>query len=65
MNRRSRKPLESATTNWTTEQDSYLIENYSLTFAELRIKLPFTDDQIVQRKERLGLLRRERQLRRF
>ncbi|WP_081408380.1 hypothetical protein [Acinetobacter sp. SFB] len=64
MNRRSRKQLE-ATTHWTTEQDSYLIENHLLTFAELRIKLPFTDDQIVQRKKLLGLLRRERQLQRI
>ena len=65
MNRRTRKPLEVATTSWTTEQDGYLIENHSLTFAELRINLPFTDDQIIQRKEILGLSRRERQLRRF
>ncbi|TCB50732.1 acyl-CoA thioesterase [Acinetobacter sp. ANC 4779] len=64
MNRRSRKQLE-ATTHWTREQDSYLIENHLLTFAELRIKLPFTDDQIIQRKKLLGLLRRERQLRRI
>lgn len=58
MNRRYRKQLELATTNWTTEQDSYLIENHALTFAELIINLLFTDGQIIRRKERFGLLRR-------
>lgn len=60
MNRRYRKQLELATTNWTTEQDSYLIENHALTFAELIINLLFTDGQIIRRKERFGLLRREK-----
>jgi hypothetical protein len=60
MNRRYRKQLELATTHWTTEQDSYLIENHALTFAELIINLPFTDGQIIRRKERFGLLRREK-----
>ncbi|MGE8559709.1 MAG: hypothetical protein ACN6NJ_01985 [Acinetobacter sp.] len=65
MNRRSRKKLELPTIHWTTEQDCYLIENNSLSFKELTNILPFTEDQIIQRKEILGLLRRDRQLRRF
>lgn len=50
-------------TNWTTEQDIYLIENSSLELSELCSCLPFSEDQIIERKEILGLIRRERQMR--
>ena len=50
---------------WTIEQDIYLIENSALNLNELRKHLPYTEDQIRQRKQILGLIRRERQMRPF
>lgn len=49
---------------WTQEQDIFLIENNHLSIEELVEKLPFNDHQILLRKKRLGLLRRDRQLKR-
>ena len=65
MNRAYRNKVEFSLIHWTVEQDGYLIENHSLSLAELQKRLPFTEDQIIQRKERLGLFRRERQLKRL
>ncbi|QPF37102.1 acyl-CoA thioesterase [Acinetobacter sp. TTH0-4] len=50
---------------WTIEQDIYLIENSALNLNELCKHLPYTEDQIRQRKQTLGLIRRERQMRPF
>lgn len=50
---------------WTTEQDIYLIENSTVNMAVLLEYLPYTEEQIIERKEALGLLRREWQMRRF
>lgn len=50
---------------WTTEQDIYLIENSTQELPVLVSNLPYTEEQIIERKEALGLIRRERQMRRF
>lgn len=50
---------------WTIEQDIYLIENSALNLNELCKHLPYTEDQIRQRKQTLGLIRRERQMKPF
>lgn len=59
-----RKP-EFSPTAWTTAQDCYLIENSSLPNEELQKHLPFSLDEIHDRKEILGLIRRRRQLRKM
>lgn len=64
MKRPCRKKLIPAST-WTTEQDIYLIENSTVNIAVLLEYLPYTEEQIIERKEALGLLRREWQMRRF
>lgn len=50
---------------WSTEQDCYLIENSHLTVDVLALQLNFTVDDIQERKEILGLNRRNRQLNRL
>ncbi|WP_180057138.1 MULTISPECIES: acyl-CoA thioesterase [unclassified Acinetobacter] len=50
---------------WTTEQDYYLIENSTIPLAQLMNVLNFSEDEIHQRKEILGLYRRERQIQRM
>ena len=64
MKRLSKKP-EHITSNWTTEQDIFLIENSVMAIEELINHLPFTEDEIIKRKEVLGLTRRHRQMRKF
>ncbi|KYQ73218.1 acyl-CoA thioesterase [Acinetobacter pragensis] len=63
--KRSRKLAVPPKISWTTEQDIYLIENSTLDISQLCIQLAFTEEQIIERKEVLGLIRRERQMRRF
>ncbi|WP_426453190.1 hypothetical protein ACPF64_10805 [Acinetobacter sp. KB005] len=53
---------ESATTNWTTEQDCFLIENNSLSIHELTEHLPFSEEEIRVRRSVLGLMRRDKQM---
>lgn len=65
MNRAYRNKIEFSLIPWTVEQDGYLIENHSLSLTELQKRLPFTEDQIIQRKERLGLFKRARQLKKL
>lgn len=43
---------------WTVEQDCYLIENQNLSIDALASTLPFTVDDIVNRRQLLGLERR-------
>ena len=62
---RSYKRKVIASSNWTTEQDIYLIENSTLSMTDLCNHLPFNQDQIIERKELLGLIRRDRQMRKF
>ncbi|MCF0264293.1 acyl-CoA thioesterase [Acinetobacter guillouiae] len=64
MKRLSKKP-EHITSNWSTEQDSFLIENSVMVIEELINHLPFTEDEIIKRKEVLGLTRRHIQMRKF
>ena len=64
MKRQSKKS-EHITSIWTTEQDIFLIENSVMAIEELINHLPFTEDEIIKRKEVLGLTRRHRQMRKF
>lgn len=63
--RRQRKTKVIPSSKWTTEQDIYLIENSALNLSELCKNLPYSEEQITERKEQLGLIRREWQMRRF
>ena len=47
------------------EQDSFLIENSSMPIEGLINQLPFTEDEIINRKELLGLNKRQKQLGNF
>ncbi|KAF1027445.1 MAG: hypothetical protein GAK29_00690 [Acinetobacter bereziniae] len=49
-------------TNWSTDQDCYLIENSTQQMSVLLSNLPFSEDEIRQRKEVLGLVRRQKQM---
>lgn len=64
MKRRYRKKPELLS-SWTTEQDIYLIEHNSLDLALLCEKLPYSADEILERKAVLGLIRREWQLKKL
>ena len=46
MKRQSKKS-EHITSNWTTEQDSFLIENSFMVIEQLINHLPFTEDEII------------------
>ncbi|MFV5373701.1 hypothetical protein [Acinetobacter calcoaceticus] len=59
------KQTESATTNWTTEQDCFLIENNSLPIHELTEHLPFSEEEIRARRSVLGLMRRDKQMKTY
>ena len=50
---------------WTTEQDIYLIENSLQSIDELLKHRPYSEDEILDRKKTLGLIKREWQLRKF
>ena len=63
--KQSQRKLVAPTSEWTIEQDIYLIENSALNLNELCKHLPYTEDQIRQRKQILGLIRREWQMRPF
>ncbi len=63
--KRHHKKSEHINSNWTTEQDSFLIENSSMPIEGLINQLPFTEDEIINRKELLGLNKRQKQLRKF
>jgi len=60
--KRLQKKLQSPLSNWTTDQDCYLIENSVLPIESLVQHLPFTEEEIRKRKETLGLVRRLRQM---
>ena len=63
--KQSQRKLVAPTSEWSIEQDIYLIENSELNLNELCKHLPYTEDQIRQHKQTLGLIRRERQMRPF
>lgn len=60
--KRLQKKLQSPLSNWTTDQDCYLIENSVLPIESLVQHLPFTEEEIRKRKETLGLVRRQTQM---
>lgn len=51
---------ESIASTWITAEDILLIENSYLSVDELTKILPYSSEQIIERKAVLGLLRRER-----
>lgn len=61
--KRPRKKQEFPKSSWTTSQDSYLIEHNSMSNDELAEHLKYSIDEIIERKELLGLLRRAKQMR--
>ncbi|MFD2707790.1 hypothetical protein [Acinetobacter gyllenbergii] len=63
--KRTRIKPELIASIWTTEQDCFLIENCSLSIEELRVHLPFSEEEIRVRKSVLGLVRRHRQMNRM
>lgn len=65
MKKRPYRKPEFPSIQWNTEQDCYLIENSTLSDNELQQNLPFNLDEINERKEILGVIRRRRQLRKF
>lgn len=62
--KRPRRSKVIPVSTWTTEQDIYLIENSALDLSELCKQLPYSKEEITDRKEILGLIRREWQMRR-
>lgn len=54
------KDLKVHTSNWTNDQDLYLIENSSLTIDQVMLYLPFRENEIKARKLILGLYKRQR-----
>lgn len=61
--KRSRKKSGFPVINWTTDQDCYLIEHGSMSIDELSNNLPYSEAEIMARKDMLGLIRRSRQMR--
>jgi hypothetical protein len=59
------KQTKSTISNWTTEQDCFLIENNSLPIHELIKHLPFSEEEIRVRRAVLGLVRRDKQMRTY
>ncbi|WP_045435684.1 hypothetical protein [Acinetobacter calcoaceticus] len=59
------KQIESTTSNWTTEQDCFLIENNSLPIQELTEHLPFSEEEIRVRRSVLGLMRRDKKMKTY
>ncbi len=59
MNRKRNKPKDLLNdARWTVEQDCYLIENQDLRLEQLTDVLPYTSEEIVNRRLLLGLERR-------
>ncbi|MCL6240189.1 MULTISPECIES: acyl-CoA thioesterase [Acinetobacter] len=65
--RRSKRQqkLTASKVIWSTEQDAELIEHADLAMSELIQRLGFCEEDILQRKEILGLNRRARQIQRL
>lgn len=63
--RYKRKIRKFQNSDWSTEQDIFLIENNQLSIDELVKILPFNGEEIVDRKSVLGLIRREISLRKI
>lgn len=65
MKRKLANAQRTTSAVWSTEQDIYLIEYSHCSMAELSQHLPYSEEQILQRKVILGLSTREKQLRRL
>ncbi|EPF74618.1 hypothetical protein [Acinetobacter rudis] len=63
--KRKRKKINFHQTNWTTEQDCFLIENNQLSVVELTEVLHFSEDEIISRMQTLGLIRRSKMLKKY
>ena len=65
--RRSKRQqkLTASKVIWSIEQDAELIEHADLAMPELIQRLGFCEEDILQRKEILGLNRRARQIQRL
>jgi len=63
--KRSLKQIQSTTSNWTTEQDCFLIENNFLSVHDLIEHLPFSEEEIRVRRAVLGLVRRDKQMKTY
>jgi len=59
------KQTESATANWTTEQDCFLIEKNYLSIYELIEHVPCSEEEIRVRRAVLGLVRRDKQMKTY
>ncbi|MFW1850335.1 hypothetical protein ACG9XR_07130 [Acinetobacter guillouiae] len=62
MNKRHKRRKVTMLPEWSTDQDCFLIENSSLPIELLVDSLSFTEDEILERKALLGLVRRQRQM---
>ena len=63
--RNRRKSIQFPNSVWSTDQDCLLIENSHLSVDGLVDLLPFSYDEIVERKRALGLIRREFSMNKF
>jgi len=62
MHQRRKRKKVTILPEWSTDQDCFLIENSSLPIELLIDSLSFTEDEILERKILLGLVRRHRQM---
>jgi hypothetical protein len=62
MHQRRKRKKVTILPEWSTDQDCFLIENSSLPIELLVDSLSFTEDEILERKILLGLVRRHRQM---
>nr|WP_266125860.1 hypothetical protein [Acinetobacter bereziniae] len=57
MNRRHKRHKVTILSGWSTDQDCFLIKNSSLPIEILVNSLSFTEDEILERKVILGLVK--------
>lgn len=65
MKRHQFSLAQELTSTWTVEQDCYLIEHVQHSIQQLQKVLPFNEEQINARKRILGLIKRQRALKRL
>jgi len=62
MHHRHKRKNAALISEWSTDQDCYLIENSSLPIEILKDSLSFSEEEILERKMLLGLVRQQRQM---
>lgn len=62
MHHRHKRKKATLISEWSTDQDCYLIENSSLPIEMLKYSLSFSEEEILERKMQLGLVRQQRQM---